>query len=74
MTRQELFEELAKAHDAYTQAEKEESVARGVRTEALNRLNRAQKAVDESMEQLRKDAPRETDWKQHERRGIRVEG
>ncbi len=59
----ELFSELEKATEQHKDAELAESQARSVLTDAVNRLNRAQKSVDEHMAKLRKAAPWNTDWK-----------
>jgi len=59
----ELFAELEAAIEQHKDAERAESQARSVLTDATNRLNRAQKAVDEHMKKLRSSAPWNTDWK-----------
>lgn len=59
----DLFSELEKATEEHKDAERAESQARSVLTAATNRLNAAQKAVDEHMAKLRKAAPWNTDWK-----------
>ncbi len=59
----ELFAELEAATEQHKDAERAESQARSVLTDATNRLNQAQKAVDEHMKKLRSSAPWNTDWK-----------
>lgn len=58
----ELQRQLKEATTAYEEASCEENRARNVATDARNRLNRAQKALDGAVAQLRKNAPRDTDW------------
>lgn len=61
-TAQELLKELEEAREAYTEADRSHSLAERRRTEALNTCNRLQKEFDEAVEEVRKQAPRETDW------------
>lgn len=39
------------------------SMARNKETDARNRCNNAQKAVDKAMAQIRANAPKDTDWR-----------
>lgn len=59
----DLFSELEAALAKHKDAEMAENQARSVLTDATNRLNQAQKAVDEHMKKLRSSAPWNTDWK-----------
>lgn len=62
----EVQEALAE-HAAYETAE---SAARSNTTQAINRLNRAQKALDEAVDKLRKQAaPWNSDWHQRTKEG-----
>lgn len=58
-----LAEELTKADEEYVAAKKEESFARNATTDALNKLNQAQKAFDAAVESIRDAAPFDSDWK-----------
>ena len=57
-----LQTELAAAMEQHESARLQESAARSAMCEATNRLNRAQKALDDAMEKLRAKAPWSTDW------------
>ena len=63
----EKIETLLKAHRdaalAYEAAEQRESIARSECTDALNRLNSAQKAVDLALAAIKKTAPARSDWR-----------
>lgn len=61
-----LIDELNDARGRYESAKIEESTARGNATTALNRLNAAQRAVDGAIEQVKKQAPRDSDWQRRE--------
>ena len=61
-----LPELLAAVQDyttAYLEADRNAAVAARLKTEALNKLNAAQKAWDEASAKLRTDAPVASDWK-----------
>ena len=70
MSESELFDELKQATEAYKIAESETSAARSRETSALNRLNKAQKAVSDMMFDLKKVAPRDSDWRRSDVRGL----
>lgn len=59
----DLHTELQGALDAHASAQQRASMARSEETDALNRLNAAQKAFDAAIADLKKQAPRESDWK-----------
>ena len=59
----ELVKELDAAMEQHQQAELVESAARRDMCEATNRLNAAQKALDEYVAELKRKAPWNTDWK-----------
>lgn len=67
-TREDIFRELDEATKAVEEAAKLESEARSVHTNARNRLSEAQKRVDEFINKLRVDAPRESPWAEKLRR------
>jgi chromosome segregation ATPase len=69
-----LIEELNEAKANYDAAEVREAQARSNCTDALNRLNKAQAAVDACMGELREKAPRRSDWAEKRRRGEPVDG
>lgn len=58
----ELLNELAAATETLKAAERNASEARRVETNAINRLNNVQKAVDTKLAELRAKAPRGSDW------------
>lgn len=57
-----LIEDLALREQEYEAASKEEAQARNRRTDCLNRLNAAQKAVDKAVDDMRKKAQVGSDW------------
>ena len=63
----ELVSDLKDATSAFNEAEGVESRARLDKTTAINRMNNAQKALDAAILALKKEAPRDSDWKQSER-------
>lgn len=62
LTLGELHIALTEAMEIHSEAESQESAARSKLTDAVNRLNAAQKALDKAMEELRGKAPWNTDW------------
>lgn len=58
----ELEKELADATTASASAEQAESLARRTATDAHNRLNAAQRAVDMRVAEMKKAAPAGSDW------------
>ncbi len=64
----DLLADEAAARQQLKDAEQAESIARSASTAARNRLNAAQKAIDEAMRDLRKSSPRESDWHTAEHR------
>ncbi len=62
MNEVELFEELKKATDALRLAESETAHARSRETDALNRLNKVQQEITALMLEMKKSAPRSSDW------------
>ncbi len=56
--------ELKSAGDELTRAQERTAQARSTETGALNRVNRAQKRVDELISKLKQEAVRDTSWKQ----------
>lgn len=56
-----------KAQEEFRLADVAESLARNRRSEALNRLNAAQKKLDGLMAEIRKSAPAGTEWSTAER-------
>lgn len=57
-----LLAEIEAAMQQHKEATQEESAARGKMCDATNRLNRAQKALDDAIEKVRAQAPWNTDW------------
>ena len=70
---EEARKELDEARARFDGADSEERFARSKRTTALNELNRAQKKFDAAVAAIRENAPRDSDWKQAERRRDEVE-
>lgn len=64
----QLISELEAATREYESAERAENLARTTETNAVNRLNRAQAAVDAHLEGLRGKAPNRSDWSSARRR------
>lgn len=62
-------EALLFCQNLYDQADSNYRTASRERTEALNALNAAQKKFDEAVDEVKKAAPRESDW--HHRIGER---
>ena len=58
----EMVEELDAATAELKRVLAEIAAARSRETTAMNRLNRAQQALDQRIESLREFAPRESDW------------
>jgi len=65
----ELYEELESAQAELEDRSQEESYASGRTTTALNRLNNAQKALDEFVGTLKRAASYKSDWKRHDTQG-----
>ncbi|WP_155738127.1 hypothetical protein [Sphingobium yanoikuyae] len=61
MTLAQLAEALSQATAHHNQASNEASIARRAETEALNRLNDAQKAMDAAIAKMRNEA-KAGDW------------
>ena len=70
MNEAEMFNELRQATEAFKLAEGETSHARSRECAALNRLNRAQQAITNLTLELKKVAPRDSDWRRSEIRGL----
>lgn len=66
MNIQELIDELQEAQKSLEHAERCVSIARNEECTALNRVNNAQKAVDEALQDIRKKSPRRSNWKRRE--------
>lgn len=65
----QAIQKLDKAGADFTEANAEYSMASQARTNALNKLNDAQKAFDAAETEFRAShAPRDTDWGQAERK------
>jgi hypothetical protein len=54
---------LSAAKEAFEDADRREMAARSARTDALNRLNAAQKHFDKLIAGIKSHAPRDSDWK-----------
>lgn len=70
MNEAELFEELRQANEQLRMAEVETSAARSRETAALNRVNKAQRAITDLVADLKKNSSRDTDWRRTETRGM----
>ena len=66
MNENDPFEVLRKASDEYAEASRVSADARNRATDALNRLNIAQRAITDMMVELKKSSPRESDWRRDE--------
>lgn len=69
----ELEAELIVCANKYQEASTALSMARSRETDALNALNRAQKAIDDRLLSMRKISPASSDWRCNERKGVQVE-
>jgi exonuclease VII small subunit len=58
-----LVSDLERAKAAFDQADARAQNANETRATALGRLNEAQRAVDTVMDELKADAPRDSDWR-----------
>ena len=65
------LEQLRTARQAYDEAYHRNQETERILTSRLNDLNAAQKAFDEAVAELKKDAPWKTDW--HAERKLKVE-
>lgn len=65
-------EELKKAQELYDYAYSAYEVARSRETNARNELNRAQKAFDAAVADVKKNAPWNSDWHQEKARQVAV--
>lgn len=63
---------LKKAQELYDDAHNAYEAARSRETNARNELNRAQKAFDEAVADVKKGAPRNSDWHQENARKVAV--
>ena len=61
-TVEQLTQEIIEAQQRYESAKQETSFARSTECAALNSLNSAQKKLDTKLAELRKSAPRDSDW------------
>jgi hypothetical protein len=59
--------EVAAAGEEYAACVEQTATARIAETTALNRLNEAQRQLDKIVAQMRKEAPRDSDWKRDDR-------
>lgn len=64
----ELHQAVVSATEAHQSAQSRASIARNEETDARNRLNEAQKAFDAAVAEMRKQAPRDSEWKRE--RGV----
>lgn len=63
----DLLAELQLAQAHHEEMTRAEAVARSNECTARNRVNAAQKAIDAAMAELKKAAPRDSDWAQQAR-------
>jgi len=59
---EQAAQEVRDAQERWEQAHREAESRRADETDALNRLNAAQKKLDQAIHALKQDAPRNTDW------------
>lgn len=57
-----LLEEMEHSRDHYIDTKKREEAARSQATAALNKMNTIQKEIDAAIAEIKKNAPRGTDW------------
>jgi chemotaxis regulatin CheY-phosphate phosphatase CheZ len=68
-TIEQAAQELREARSRYDELHRASEAARSREMDALSTLNRAQKAFDEAVEAVMKDAPRNSDWHSRTPRG-----
>lgn len=68
----ELIEDLKVAEATLIDLGRKAAAARSAETDALNRLNAVQKAIDSWYKQRRHDSPPDSEWKAADRRGVPV--
>lgn len=68
----ELLKELDAANNELTSASARASVANGDESRARNRVNEIQKKIDAELAEMRKTAPRDTEWKRERERVIPI--
>lgn len=66
----QLYTNLITATDVYKHAKEVAEVANRSETATLNELNKAQAAFDAFLAKMKKEAPRQSDWKSSERVGV----
>ena len=66
----ELEKELEDANAALVEARKVDAAANSARCSAVNRVNRAQAAIERTLAEMRKLAPRDTDWARQQGRPV----
>ena len=62
---------VARAQDALDQAARRASEARNIETDARNEVNKEQKHFDALVAEVKKSAPRDTDWRRSVSQGER---
>lgn len=73
MAMEDLMKELREATADYLEKAKRATEARNQETQSLNRLDAVQRAVDEEIATIKKEAPSPTDWwKENSPRGKKV--
>lgn len=72
LTIESAHEGLKKAQELYDDAHNAYEAARSRETDARNQLNRAQKAFDEAVANVKKNAPWNSDWHQEKARQVAV--
>lgn len=69
---EQALAELAAAHAALDDAARATSQARSAETTCMNRVNKAQKEVDDLISAVKAKAPRDTNWGRERNPGFRV--
>ena len=68
------LDELTKAKAEFADAEQKYKRASRDKTNAINRLNKAQAAFDVAAAAIRADAPWDSDWHRRNHRGVEYDG
>lgn len=71
---EQVATELREARNNYERASSHASMARNAECDALNRLNRAQKAFDQAVAEMKKGHPSDSDWGPNNRHTVGIAG
>lgn len=59
----ELYQDYEQEKRGYEDAAEHEAMARQKTTAAMNRMNAAQKAIDDAITELKRHAPQQSNWR-----------